>query len=204
MWKMQGYCSFISIVHLVIHLGYQISFSEAFTAPCNASLQTIRTVPTCPANLSLFEAAARRKNCSALAANAKDCKSFEFHCVLGEDLRSAIELCAPSINIIDNVCTTFNIYHKSIIRVHELKCSECPWSYNSTYAYQYQQCYNNTNQHLTTELATSAPETSLSTVQRESEDQYVSLLYRQNKYTFYMRIYIKIHCLENKTLYILR
>lgn len=36
----------------------------------------------------------------------------------------------------DHVCTTFSFYYKSIIRVHELTCSECPWSYNSTNAYQ--------------------------------------------------------------------
>lgn len=133
---MQGFCSFISIVHIFIHLGYQISFPEAFTEPCNASLQTIKNVTKCPANRSSFETAARRKNCSSLAGEARNCKSFQYHCVLGIDLKSAIELCAPSINIIDHVCTTFSFYYKSIIRVHELTCSECPWSYNSTNAYQ--------------------------------------------------------------------
>lgn len=174
MWKMQGCCSFISIVHFVIHLGYQISFPEAFTKPCNASLKTVTTVQRCPANLSSFEAAARRKNCSSLVGKARNCKYFQYHCVLGEDLMSAIELCAPSIYIIDHVCTTFSTYHKSIIRVQGLKCSECPWSYNSTNAYQYQQCYANINPHLTTESATSTPEAILSTTQRENEEQYVS------------------------------
>lgn len=154
MWKMQGCCRFISIVHLVIHLGYQTSFPEAFTELCNASLQTINTVQQCPTNMSSFEAAARRKNCSSLAGEARNCKSFQYHCVLGKDLKSAIELCAPSIIIIDHVCTTFSSYYKSIIRDHELTCSECPWSYNSTNAYQYQQCYTYIymNQPLTTEL----------------------------------------------------
>lgn len=159
----------------------QIGFPEAFTEPCIASLKTITNMTRCPANLSSFEAAARRKNCSSLAGGARNCKSFQYHCVLGEDLMSAIELCAPSIYIIgrytcilikkcykhlfwvlslmifnflyfclvttlfiwllwilltDSVCTTFSTYHKSIIRVQGLKCSECPWSYNSTNAYQ--------------------------------------------------------------------
>lgn len=153
---MQGFCSFISIVHIFIHLGYQLSFPEAFTEPCNASLQTIKNVTKCPANRSSFETAARRKNCSSLAGEARNCKSFQYHCVLGIDLKSAIELCAPSINIIDHVCTTFSSYYKSIIRVHELTCSECPWSYNSTNAYQYKQCYTfiYMNRPLTTEITT--------------------------------------------------
>lgn len=78
----------------------QLSFPEAFTEPCNASLQTIKNVTQCPANRSSFETAARRKNCSSLAGEARNCKSFQYHCVLGIDLKSAIELCAPSINII--------------------------------------------------------------------------------------------------------
>eukprot|EP00105_Crassostrea_gigas_P040445 XP_019924593.1 PREDICTED: uncharacterized protein LOC105332542 isoform X1 [Crassostrea gigas] len=171
---MQGFCSFISIVHIFIHLGYQISFPEAFTEPCNASLQTIKNVTKCPANRSSFETAARRKNCSSLAGEARNCKSFQYHCVLGIDLKSAIELCAPSINIIDHVCTTFSSYYKSIIRVHELTCSECPWSYNSTNAYQYQQCYTYIymNRLLTSELTTSTLQSnrSASHCKEESED----------------------------------
>lgn len=150
-----------------------MSLSEAFTAPCSVSLLTITPVLECPANSSSFETSAKRKNCSSLAAEAKDCKSFQYHCVLKEDLTSAIELCAPSINIIDNVCTTFSTYYKSIIRAQELNCSECPWSYNSTNAYQYKQCYSYANQHITTEITVSTLQTSRSANQTmmESRDQ---------------------------------
>lgn len=92
----------LSLIALETHklLFLQIGFPEAFTEPCIASLKTITNMTRCPANLSSFEAAARRKNCSSLAGGARNCKSFQYHCVLGEDLMSAIELCAPSIYII--------------------------------------------------------------------------------------------------------
>uniref|UniRef100_K1R548 Uncharacterized protein n=1 Tax=Magallana gigas TaxID=29159 RepID=K1R548_MAGGI len=97
----------------------KISFPEAFTEPCNASLQTIKNVTKCPANRSSFETAARRKNCSSLAGEARNCKSFQYHCVLGIDLKSAIELCAPSINIIGRNGNTHGVV---IFAVTALTC----------------------------------------------------------------------------------
>lgn len=78
----------------------QISILRAYTVPCNASIHTITHVTTCPLTMSSFEAAAARKNCSLLAANLHRCSSFEYHCVLSDDLKYAIEVCAPSINTI--------------------------------------------------------------------------------------------------------
>lgn len=54
----------------------------------------------CPTNLSSYETAAKNKNCSLFAEEAKGCKPLQYHCVLSEDLNYAIEVCAPSINII--------------------------------------------------------------------------------------------------------
>lgn len=78
----------------------QISILRAYTLPCNASIHTIMRVTTCPLNISSFEVAAARKNCSSLAVNSHRCSSFEYHCVLSDDLKYAIEVCAPSIRII--------------------------------------------------------------------------------------------------------
>ena len=74
---------------------------NAFTIPCNASVQTMQKVLECPTNLSAHEIAAIKKNCSALAPS--ECKSFQYHCVLSEDLKYLVEVCAPSFYIIGKI-----------------------------------------------------------------------------------------------------
>lgn len=64
------------------------------------SQQTVTPVPKCPTNLSSYETAAKNKNCSFLAEEAQGCEPLQYHCVLSEDLKYAIEVCAPSIYII--------------------------------------------------------------------------------------------------------
>lgn len=141
----------------------QISLLEAFTRPCNVSQQTVTLVSKCPTNLSSYETAAKNKNCSLFAEEAKGCKPLQYHCVLSEDLKYAIEVCAPSIYIIDHVCAKFSNEHKSIMRVEGLNCSKCPYSYNSTLAFEYLQCYSNLTQPLTTERAQSTTRTTYGT-----------------------------------------
>lgn len=73
---------------------------DAFIRPCHASLKTVKRVAMCPSNDFFYERAARRKNCSSQASDAEACTSFEYHCVLSDDLNYAVEVCAPSIIII--------------------------------------------------------------------------------------------------------
>nr|XP_022288407.1 uncharacterized protein LOC111100623 isoform X13 [Crassostrea virginica] len=87
---------------LLIQLCNQIRFVVSFTRRCNESLQTVQKVSLCPTNLSAYEAAAKQKNCSSF--NADSCHSFQYHCVLSEDFHSLVEVCAPSLNIIDQQC----------------------------------------------------------------------------------------------------
>nr|XP_022287292.1 uncharacterized protein LOC111100019 [Crassostrea virginica]XP_022287293.1 uncharacterized protein LOC111100019 [Crassostrea virginica] len=138
---MEGYIYTI----LLIQLCNQMRFVVSFTRRCNESLQTVQKVLECPTNLTAYEAAAKQKNCSSF--NADSCHSFQYHCVLSEDFHSLVEVCAPSLNIIGHVCAKFTWTLKSIIRVEGMNCTdgpeECPYSYNSTHAYKYQQCYNN-------------------------------------------------------------
>nr|XP_034335398.1 uncharacterized protein LOC117692221 [Crassostrea gigas] len=131
---------------ILFFLQIQISILRAFTVSCNASIHTITHVTTCPSTNSSFEAAAARKNCPFLAANLHRCSSFEYHCVLSDDYKYAIEVCAPSINTIGHVCTMFNSELKGISRVDGLNCTECPYSYNSTNSFQYHECYANISQ----------------------------------------------------------
>lgn len=53
--------------------------------------------------MSSFEAAAAKKKCSSAAADHQGCQSFEYHCVLSDDKKYAIEVCAPSLKIIGKI-----------------------------------------------------------------------------------------------------
>lgn len=64
----------------------------------------------CPSDLSAYEEAVRKKNCSSLAPDIQTCQSFQYHCVLSDDLKYAIEVCAPSMIIIG--MNTYLIFNK--------------------------------------------------------------------------------------------
>lgn len=144
------------MVFLSIQLFEQVQIVNTFTETCNASLQTVRRVTMCPSNISAYEEAVQKKNCSSLAADAHTCKSFQYHCVLSDDLKYAIEVCAPSIITVGYSCTKFSTSHKSIMRIEGFACNdsftECPFGYNSTEAYIYSRCYENVSRPLSTEI----------------------------------------------------
>lgn len=88
---------------------FQIQILDAFILSCNESLQTVRRVTKCPSNISAYEEAVQKKNCSSLAPDAQTCQSFQYHCVLNDDLNYAIEVCAPSMYIVGkHACSYFN------------------------------------------------------------------------------------------------
>ncbi|XP_078323059.1 uncharacterized protein LOC144622286 isoform X2 [Crassostrea virginica] len=138
----------VEIFH-ILHLINHIVNVNAFTIPCNASLQTLQKVSECPMNLTSYQTAARKKNCSSSYSDVAKCDSFQYHCVLSEDLEYLVEVCAPSFYIIGHVCARFSSKLKSIIRIHGMDCNNtnvtngCPFSYLSTKAYKYPQCYTN-------------------------------------------------------------
>lgn len=149
-------------IYFLIELIIEFNPSKAFTKPCNVSLQTIQFVSKCPRNQSSYEIAARNKNCSSLLREVPGCDSIQYHCVLSEDLQNAVEVCAPSINIIDHVCAKFSTVHESVMRVDGFGCNECPYSYNSANAFEYQECYTNLSQLHTTEPSLRTKQTSQS------------------------------------------
>lgn len=138
------------VVLFSIHLFHQINTVDAFTAPCNVSVLTMMNVTKCPSTLSSYKEAAMKKNCLSWASETQDCRSFEYHCVLSDDFKYAIEVCAPSILIIDKVCAMFNTQRQSIMRIHNKICEACPYSYKSTYAFIYSECYANITDVVTT------------------------------------------------------
>lgn len=82
----------------IFYLHNEIIHTDAFTKPCNASLQTLNFVSKCPEDK--VETASKQKNCTAFNTHGKNCQPLQYHCVLSDDLKHIVEVCAPSINII--------------------------------------------------------------------------------------------------------
>lgn len=70
----------------------------------------------CPSDMSTYEKADKKKNCSSMAAYAHACKSFEYHCVLSDDLKYAIEVCAPGMYIVGTNMGFFSVIHIFFLR----------------------------------------------------------------------------------------
>lgn len=144
------------VVLLSIHLIKQVQILDAFILSCNASLQTVSRVTMCPSDMSAYEEAVKKKNCSSMAADAHACQSFEYHCVLSDDLKYAIEVCAPKMYIVGYACAKFSTSFRSIIRIDDFACNDstimCPYRYNSTLAFLQTLCYANITYPLTTEI----------------------------------------------------
>lgn len=144
------------MIFLSIQLFGQIQILDAFIVSCNASLQTVTRVTMCPSDLSAYEEAVRKKNCSSLAPDIQTCQSFQYHCVLSDDLKYAIEVCAPSMIIIGHVCTKFSTRYRSIMRIAGFACNDsvitCPYGYNSTQAFLHTLCYAKISGQFTTDI----------------------------------------------------
>lgn len=149
---MRGYVG----VLLSIYVFKQIQILDAYILSCNASLQTITHVTMCPSDISAYEEAVQKKNCSSLAPDTQTCQSFQYHCVLSDDLKNAIEVCAPSMLIIGHVCTKFSTRYRSIMRIAGFPCNDsaitCPYGYNSTQAFLHTLCYAKISGQFTSDI----------------------------------------------------
>lgn len=150
------------LVLILIPLLNKMHSLDAYTKACNSSVQTVKRVETCPSSVSSYKKAAKEKNCSSLAGKALECQSFEYHCVLSDDRKYAIEVCAPSINIVGSVCAKFSTNLTGIIRIDDFDCTKCPYSYNSTTAFEYSECYANITLPFTTDSSQSSTVTTTS------------------------------------------
>lgn len=102
------------------HVIYQLQIiqSDAFTKPCNASLQTLKFVSKCPNDKASFETASNQKNCTAFNTHGQICQSFQYHCVLSDDLKHIVEVCAPSIYIIGKYLAIFSFLNFTYLKIH--------------------------------------------------------------------------------------
>ncbi|XP_061192406.1 uncharacterized protein LOC133200641 [Saccostrea echinata] len=106
---------------------------------CNKSNSTALLVKSCPGTAKEWEEAASKKGCKSIPNN---CASFEYHCVINAWANETLEVCAPMINIIGNVCAEYSFGGSRIQRHSDPNCTACPSSYKSTEMHQYQECYD--------------------------------------------------------------
>lgn len=67
---------------------------------CSVSQDTVQSVPSCPETEEEWRKAAKRKNCSAYAAQCDEPAQFVYHCVINAYINQTLEVCAYSENII--------------------------------------------------------------------------------------------------------
>lgn len=131
---------------------------------CQATVNDVKIVTSCPKSKEEWDIAALNKNCSKLAAVAKtkNCtikeKQPEYHCVFNSLRNKLLEVCADK-RFIFGYCTEFNELGGVIQNHYQVPCEKCNDSYYSSDAYKYQRCYELVNQTLnSTDLDLGIPE----------------------------------------------
>lgn len=114
---------------------------------CPEAVKSATKIAYCPESKKERDSAARRKNCSELAAhqNCTTADKFMYHCVIDGYGAETMEVCAPR-RIITGSCTEFNVDGGVIQRHLSAPCNDttypkCDRFYSSEDAYKYPDCY---------------------------------------------------------------
>lgn len=145
----------VSWFHLsTIMVLVQIHLSRGANEDCMVAVYNVEVVESCPTSKQEWDIAARRKNCSYLAAEAerKNCvmneKQPKYHCLINALRNKFLEVCAPEKTIF-GYCTEFNEAGKVIQNHYAALCEDvspkCDAIYRSSDAYKYTGCYGLVN-----------------------------------------------------------
>lgn len=140
------------MVFVIIHSDIQLP--RGADEDCMNAVIYAEVVESCPTSKKEWDIAARRKNCSKLAAEAerKNCimneKQPEYHCLINALRNKLLEVCAAG-KIILGYCAEFNEAGKVIQNHYAAQCEDvspkCDVLYNSRDAYKYTGCYKLVN-----------------------------------------------------------
>lgn len=140
------------MVFVIIHSDIQLP--RGADEDCMDAVINMEVVESCPTSKKEWDIAARRKNCSKLAAEAerKNCimneKQPEYHCLINALRNKLLEVCAAG-KIIFGYCAEFNEAGKVIQNHYAAPCEDvspkCVVLYNSWDAYKYTGCYELVN-----------------------------------------------------------
>lgn len=137
------------LVVLILCFCIEHSFAGRNANECKESVAATATVVgSCPRNAREMDGRSLLKNCSHIKHT---CSSFEYHCVINTWMNETIEVCAPNMNIIGNVCAEYNYGGKTIQRNSKAHCKECPELYVSVMSFLYQECYIYVQNYITSQ-----------------------------------------------------
>lgn len=137
--------NFIHVFWIWIFLQIQLSNSEI--RYCPEAVASVKTVSSCPDSKEAWDIAARKKNCSGMAAGqtCSTVEKFQYHCVINGFRNKFVEVCAPK-RIIFGHCVEFNSGGGVIQDQMSATCNsnfpKCDSIYHSTDAYKYPDCYD--------------------------------------------------------------
>ncbi|XP_056014843.1 uncharacterized protein LOC130052814 isoform X2 [Ostrea edulis] len=117
--------------------------NRATIQPCDASLQTIKDDFRCPRNQFEWNKKAEEMKCASFSQSCTETSDFVYHCLRNAWGNGTIHVCAPTRILFGGSCAEFS---KGGARVQEhylVGCTSCPFYYNSTTSYMYQECYEN-------------------------------------------------------------
>lgn len=146
-----------TLAMLIIQFHLPLSVNE----DCQATVNDVKIVTSCPKSKEEWDIAALKKNCSKLTAVAKtkNCtikeKQPEYHCVFNSFRNKLLEVCADK-RIIFGYCTEFNELG-GLIQIHypapcERVFPKCNNAYYSSDAFKYPGCYALVKQTQKTDL----------------------------------------------------
>lgn len=160
--------SWFHVSTIMVLVMIQIHLTRGANEDCMDAVNNAEVVESCPTSKQEWDIAARRKNCSKLAAEGerKNCimneKQPEYHCLINALRDKLLEVCAPGKTIF-GYCAEFNEAGKVIQNHYTAPCEDvspkCDKSYSSTDAYKYPGCYELVNKiQVSTDVESGDPE----------------------------------------------
>ncbi|XP_061169487.1 uncharacterized protein LOC133178816 [Saccostrea echinata] len=129
--------TFLKAVLIFYFMRFCLSYDEEF---CEESRSTVKKVPSCPVNKTMWDAEALKKNCSSVSHNCSH--NLLYHCLINPWQNSTIEVCAPRTVIGYGYCAEYNYEGGRVQDSFDAKpCLSCYNDYWSTDAYKYAECY---------------------------------------------------------------
>ncbi|XP_062579615.1 uncharacterized protein LOC134241602 [Saccostrea cucullata] len=117
----------------------QIHDTEKIT--CLESLNTKRETSACPRNNVEYNVRAKAMACDKVQQDCTSPQKFKYHCVLNVWGNATVEVCAEEKIIVGRKCTEYSHGGAFLQEHYENSCTSCPYLYNSSDVYLYQECF---------------------------------------------------------------